>query len=194
MSKNMDQLKNKPLFYSNYDLGSGWSGMQQFKSIKDFLKRRRKKHLINTGGSIADADVNKCARLNLINRVIKLSKLDCNNLDFALDSQITPILNESNSYTNSVYWGSLYDNILPLNDFEGKSPDQLNFGNDYADPLNSKMHNQVLEDKINPAEPPIYGLQDGIIRQEDLDGIENKNPWYGILDLGPSIYSDTAFI
>jgi hypothetical protein len=81
----------------------------------------------------------------------------------------------------------MLDEYLPLDDFEDKSPDKLDFGRDYAD---EEENIQSMDETINPAESAIYGLPDGILPIEDLDQPSNENPWYGTTDSGNTVYNE----
>jgi len=82
-------------------------------------------------------------------------------------------------------------------DFEGKSPDKLNFGRDY----NSEEGGAVIDNinalqslldelvgGLNPHEPDLYGLPDGISPKEDLDAPNDEDPEYGTTDSGNTLY------
>lgn len=147
---------------------------------------------------------------------------DNNSIDFPIDDQISdPIIGNSGSYSDSVPIGGASDEYLPLDDFEGKSPDKLDFGRDYVedekmagcancgflgrdneeDPCpdcgdssdSNKQFGNVNIDKfmekyLNPAEPPIYGLPDGILPIKDLDSPSNEQLQYGTTDSGNTFY------
>lgn len=125
-------------------------------------------------------------------------KHDCNDIDFPIDDQIGSgsILGDSGSYSDSVPIGGQLDEYLPLNDFEGKSPDKLDFGRDYTEDDHTDKDfdfDKLIEKYLNPAEPSIYGLPDGIISKEDLDAPSNENPQYGETNSGNTTYSDLEF-
>ncbi len=203
--------------------GTGlYQNLDKYKSVKDFIDKKRKRNKdkykaddswIENDGSITKN--NKKAQLRMI--LLKLA------IDFPIDDQIgsDPILGnsesysnpiqlgpasdrqdiypqsvdpgDSESYSNSTQIGGLLDKYLPQNDFEGKSPDQLDFGRDYTedDMSNKELDLDKLSKKyLTPAEPSIYGLPDGINPKEDLDAPSNENPWYGTTDSGNTLYQD----
>jgi hypothetical protein len=128
--------------------------------------------------------------------VPKKTKLspDSNNIDFPIDDQIdSPILGDSGTYSDSVPIGGQLDEYLPLSDFEGKSPDKLDFGRDYTEDeqtgdLKDIDLEELTEKYLKPAEPHLYGLPDGIDPPEDLDAPNNENPQYGETDSGNTLY------
>lgn len=162
---------------------------------------------------------------------------DSNNIDFPIDDQIgsdpimgdsesysSPIqlgpagddttispeqtnLGNSESYSNSVQIGGLLDKYLPQNDFEDKTPDQLDFGRDYTEdtgPQGGRRYNEDPEDapstdifeklikKYMPAPTSgLYGLPDGVdLPDEDLGDPTDINPDYGTTDVGITMYED----
>jgi len=87
-------------------------------------------------------------------------------------------------------------------DFEGKSPDKLNYGRDYTeeDKKDNEDESNIiesllaeLEGQLNPAEPSLYGLPDGIYPKEDLDAPSDEDPDYGTTDSGNTLYSKMSF-
>lgn len=129
------------------------------------------------------------SRVSLFKRLIKQAN-DINNIDFAIDEQInSPILGNSGTYEDVVPIGGMLDEYLPLNDFEGKSPDKLDFARDYVEntePKNNLLN--IINKLLNPKEPSIYGLPDGISPIEDLDAPNIENPQYGETNSGSTIY------
>lgn len=183
------QTRFKEPFFRNYDLydtpgehgpGSGYNHMLEFKSVKDFLNNRRKK----TKGKYK---AKKQARSILLNRLVKVA------IDFPIDDQISsPILGDSGTYSDSVPIGGQLDEYLTLPDFEGKSVDQLDFGRDYTEDeqVDKDLDLEAFIEKyLNPAEPSLYGLPDGISPPEDLDAPSDENPQYGTTDSGSTIYN-----
>lgn len=125
----------------------------------------------------------------------KPSKHDCNDIDFPIDDQINsdPILGNSGSYSDAVPIGGQCDEYLPLNDFEGKSPDKLDFGRDYVGEQKSIKNldlDELTKKYLQPSEPSIYGLPDGIQSKEDLDAPSDENPQYGETDSGNMLYEN----
>jgi len=236
------QPRFKEPFYRNYDLydipgfehvgpGAGWHHMDKFKSIKDFLKEKRKKMKDKykpddswqmDDGSRTKKNPGIKARAVIFNRIIKNAdhmmppkehgtsiydwknspyqgtpkkpkRHDCNDIDFPIDDQIEsgPILGDSGSYSDSVPIGGQLDEYLTEPDFEGKSPDQLNFGHDYVEDehADKELDLDVLFQKyLQPAEPSLYGLPDGISPPEDLDAPNDENPQYGETNSGNTLY------
>lgn len=164
-------------------------------------------------------------------------KHDCNDIDFPIDDQIGsgPILGDSESYSspiqlgpdgddttispeqtnlgnsesypNSAQIGGLLDKYLPQNDFEGKTPDQLDFGRDYTEDTGLQGGRRYNEDpeeapsadvfeklikKYMPAPTSgLYGLPDGVdLPDEDLGDPTDINPDYGTTDVGITMYED----
>jgi hypothetical protein len=165
-------------------------------------------------------------------------KQDSNDIDFPIDDQIGsgPILGDSESYSspiqlgpagddttispeqtnlgnsesypNSAQIGGLLDKYLPQNDFEGKSPDELDFGRDYtedASPQSGRQNNEgPSEDALDPdvfekllkkytpaPTDGLYGLPDGVnLSDEDLGDPTDINPDYGTTDVGTTMYED----
>jgi hypothetical protein len=121
---------------------------------------------------------------------------DVNHIDFPTDAQIGSgsIIGDSSSYSNSVGIGGMLDEYLPQNDFEGKSPDQLDFGRDYTEDDEIPDNLDKLTNKyLNPAESHLFGLPDGIEPVSDLDAdqtINTENPDYGTPDTGEQMYED----
>jgi hypothetical protein len=125
----------------------------------------------------------------LLNRIIKKA------IDFPIDEQISnPILGDSGSYSDSVPIGGMLDEYLPLPDFEGKSSDQLDFGRDYTEytePKHPVDIESIINKFLNPKEPSLYGLPDGISPPSDLDAdvtISNRDSSYGTTDSGNTLY------
>lgn len=202
------QPRFKEPFYRNYDVydvpgpdgkpselgpGSGWHGlMKNYKSIADFLKAKRKrmkdKYKAEDNWIKEDTSSRKTERKQKMKaRSSILCKLTKYAIDFPIDDSITPILGDAGAYSDSIPIGGMLDEYLPLNDFEGKSPDKLDFGRDYAD---VEEVEQSMDETINPAENAIYGLPDGILPIEDLDQPGNENPWYGTTDSGNTVYNE----
>ena len=126
---------------------------------------------------------------------------DKNSIDFAIDDQIksAPIIGETGSYPASAQIGGYLDKYLPQNDFEGKSPDKLDFGRDYteddeaSDTLDFSDLEGLIEKYLTPAEDGTYGLPDGILPPEDKDPnatINHINPEAGQTDSGNTMYED----
>lgn len=199
------QPRFKEPFYRNYDAydvpgadgkinqsgpGTGWHSMHKYKSISEFLKEKRRnmqdKYKADDSW-IEDTESNKKDRVQKMKTRAKLLyKLTKYAIDFPIDDQVTPILGDSGTYSDSVPIGGITDEYLPLNDFEGKSSDVLDFGRDYTEEDIGEQ--EIVEETITPAESSLYGMPDGIIPIEDLDSPSSEDPRYGTTDLGNNTY------
>lgn len=211
MSQNKARFST-PLF-KNYDYGISdkngpgtglYQNLDKYKSVKDFIKSKRKRNK------------NKYkvkARMKLLSKLTKIA------IDFPYDNDVTYIIGDTESYnkpnqlgpgignsetfpsvvnlgdyesySTPIGIGGLTDKYLPQNDFEGKSPEQLDFGRDYV-PANDESPDylqELFKKYLSPAEPPLFGMPDGINTIEDLDAPSNENPQYGILDTPTDIYT-----
>jgi hypothetical protein len=206
------QTRFKTPFFRNYDYTDSPSGpgtglyhnLDKYKSVSDFLKSKKQKKLKDkykaNDSLIEDTKENREERVRKMKTRAKLlSRLTKIAIDFPLDDQIGSgsILGDAGSYSDSVHIGGLGDYGNPLHDFEGKSPDQLNFGRDYeGEPEHfdeEKLH-ALMGKYLNAKEPAPYGLPDGIETPEDLDPgatINRINPYFGTTDLGITVYSPT---
>ena len=192
------------LFYRNYDLydvpgkhgpGTGAYRMDKHKSVKDFIKSKRKKlkNKYKAQDSYKSEERKKRieARMSLLNNIVKHA------IDFNIDNIIKslPILGDQGSYSDSVPIGGQLDEYLPLNDFEGKMPTQLNFGRDYQDD-GELEETPVLINALSPREPELL-FPNGVSPIEDLDADKtraDKNPEYGIIDSGSLAYQNMWFL
>jgi len=200
-------------FYRNYDLyqtegvdnplgpGSGWSHINNYTSIADFLsaKRKQMKNKYTPDDSyIEDSTENFQKRKSKMKaRAALLAKLTKIAIDFTTDEQINSgsILSDSESpIANSI--GFREEQELPENDFEGKDPTQLNFGEDYDGEFTEpKKKPKNLEELIK-----IYDLSqnmpliDGIQEEEELTQPNNPNSQYGITDSGNTLYDKISFV
>jgi hypothetical protein len=190
------QPRFKEPLYKNYDVyetegvdgpakhgpGAGYHHMNKYKSIKDFLKDKRKKlkdkykaddSYIEDDGSIT--------KNNILSRKSLLIKLG---IDFPIDDNIKsgPILGDSGTLSDSVPIGGQLDEYLTKPDFEGKLPTELDFGRDYTEDADKSINKinelQVLLDELinkqlSPKETDLYGLPQGISPPEDLDAPSN---------------------
>lgn len=185
MSKNKRMEIRAAIFHKiikmsgpNYDLGKGlYQEMSDGKidSVEDFREEGN-----HSPGAI----------MNL------KKKKDVNHIDFPIDDQIksSPIMVENEPYGGLVGEGPYF----PENDFEGKTPEELDFGRDYTedsefpDNLNEDDLEELSKKYLSPAETGILGLPDGV-NQEGHDAGQtnnNKNPYYGISDEGRQMYED----
>lgn len=188
-------------FYKNYDLydvpgkhgpGAGWHQMSKHKSIKDFLNEKRKKTKNKYKAKDKYTRRKKIkARINLLNKLIKIG------IDFSIDDNIksTPILGDDGAYIDSIPIGGQYE-YFPLNDFEGKRPEQLNFGRDYVEDEEGESYLSEIDDIVNSKEPDLL-FPNGFDPEEDLDAdktLNNPNTQYGITDSGNTIYNKMWFV
>ena len=198
----------KDPFYRNYDYvetnieggpGTGaYSG--KYKSIEEF--RKSKKQLKDKYKADDSYDKIKI-RAKVLNIIIKTA------IDFPIDDQITPILTEDlgyqdvGSYSASVPIGGQTDQYTQPTDFDNKTTDQLNYGVDHIDDKTERETykkedkkpnmEELLNRYLNPREPAIFGLPDGIETPEDLDPVATIAPnqnQYGITDSGNTLYNN----
>lgn len=237
----MVQPRFEEPLYRNFDIynlegkygpGAGWNDINNFKSIQEFLKEKRKK-LKNKYK--ADDFYIEDTKENYQERVKKMSmatetyyRMVKNAIDFPIDDQIKsfPILTDNQSYTMpfelgptgnpdfstyptqtnipefesypaSAQIGGRLDRYLPNNDFEGKSPDQLDFGRDYTDEGSKAMVSEeqlikLLQKYLPSPNQGEFGLPDGVNPENDenLGNPNAHNPYFGTTDLGIDIYED----
>ncbi len=201
------QPRFKEPFYRNYDSydisptnqssklgpGAGWHELQNYKSVSDFLKDKRKRLKDKYKADdkwIEDEKSSERAtkrRQKIKARACLLFKLNKYAIDFPIDDMVTPILGDEGTYSDIVPIGGTLDEYLPLNDFEGKSPDKLDFGRDYVE---NELDGPKSDNELNPSESFIYGLPDGIFPIEDLDQISPEDLWYGTTDSGNTFYNE----
>lgn len=180
-------------FFKNYDLynvpgkhspGAGWNEILEYKSVKDFLNKRRKKIKNKSNKKIK-------ARIHTLNQIVK------NGIDFSLDQYVTPILGDAGAYVNSVPIGGRGDYYFALNDFEGKRPEQLNFGRDYVEDQEPSPYLKGLAlILLEPKEPDLL-FPNGFDPEEDLDAdktITDINPAYEVTDSGNTLYNKMWFV
>lgn len=204
------QTRFKEPFYKNYDLydvpgkhgpGTGAYHMNKHKSIKEFLNKKRKKMkrkyaqdnwMEEQSAKTKERSDNIKLRTKLLSQLIK------NAIDFSIDDQIDSgiIEDKLDLYQNTVKMDGRLDKYYPLYDFEGKSPEKLNFGRDYPDSFDEADPDLLdeLEGKIlSPRETDLMGMPNGFDPEEDLDGdktYSEANPYYGTTDLGNLIYQN----
>lgn len=225
------QPRFKEPFYRNYDLytvpgmenvgpGTGWHGLQNYESIKDFLNDRRK-HLQSRyvaddswqldSGQQTKKNPDVKARMSILGRIIKYAsssissisqwrvKQDNNSIDFPLDEFMDPAVEEgideqADHNTNEI--GGFLDDYLPENDFEDKDSSTLNFGRDYTGNTGPDISNEDLQkmvEKYLNSSPThgLYGLPDGVdLPDEDLEDPNNSNPNFGTTENGITMYED----
>lgn len=184
-------------FYRNYDLyetpgehspGSGWHGMQNYKSVSEFLEAKRKRmkdkykaddSWILDSGELTKKDPNGIkARAKLIAQLVK------NAIDFPIDDQISSMTTNQDDISGMGM-------PLPEVDFEGKLPSQLDFG--HNDPEADEADSDLMELILQKYEPKteFLGLPDGFDHSEEEDlSIDEINPDYGTLGPESLIYED----
>ncbi len=201
------QPRFKNQLFKNYDYienptgpGAGlYQNLDKYKSVSDFLKKKRErnKDKYEADDSWIEDDGKISKRKNKIKRRLALLSLA---IDFKIDDQIQsgPILGDSGTVSDSVYVGGLMDTTFPLPDFEGKTPEQLNFGRDYVEdqvaakdkttkkPLDIE---KLIGKYLRPHESGLYGFEDGN-SPEDLDNPSNKHPQADLTNSEINIYDD----
>jgi hypothetical protein len=201
------QPRFKEPFYHNYDYGKSttgpgqglYSNLNKYKSVSDFIKEKRKENSDKYKADdlwIEDSGKNKKKqsdyRLYMLYSIIKEA------IDYPIDDQINPIIpsEESGAYIDSVPF-SYSDKYLSTDDFEGKSVDQLDFGRDYVNDEHADPKLKNLENKyLNPEQPSLYGLPDGIDPVSDLDPEATMSPYsqqYGETNSGNTLYDKISF-
>lgn len=202
------QPRFKEPFYNNYDAyetpgehspGSGWHSMENYKSISEFLKAKRKKmkdkykaddSWIEDNGKITkNPDIK--ARAAMLSKLTKIA------IDFPNDEYIDPGLatgnQENTGYSNPM--GGYLDKYPPQDDFEGKPPTALNFGRDYVEneeptklPIDIKDIEPLLDKYLSHG---LFGLPDGVdLPEEDSGDSSNLNPEYGTIGPESLMYED----
>lgn len=185
--------------------GTGlYQNMDKYDSVSDFREKKKKnkekykaedlyKH---DDGSISKSKEKKRKRAQRRKALLMVLASDENNIDFLVDEQIksAPILGENGVVSDSVPIGGLLDKYLPKYDFEGKSPADLDFGTNYGEEEThdyiaklQEMMDEKLE-TLNPKEPPIFGLPQGIDPVSDLDNLYEQDPRYGVTESGNTSY------
>ena len=156
------QPRFKEPFFRNYDLydtpgehspGSGYTHINDFKSVKDFIEHKRKKMKDKYKADdsyINDQPKNTKARIQQL-ALIKQA------IDFPIDEQITPIIGDSESYETPIRLGPNAPADFTI------SPGQVNLG-DY---------------QSYPASAQIGGLLDKYLGNDDLGGKSEADLDYG---------------
>ena len=224
----------EPLYY-NYDYveadgidgkakhgpGAGYTSLQDYDSIQEFLKARRKKLKDKYKADDSWIEDKKAS--------IKLAS-DQNNIDFPVDNQIGNdfIIGDSTSYLMPNEIGSVpfsrdnaempgeigsgtvesYPTAVPglnfnynaLQDEDGKQESTLNFGNNIEtrdlnrNEVDHDFLNKIINKYLNRDEIGLFGLPDGIVPNSDLDAdqtISTENPDYGTTNSGNTTYEGT---
>ncbi len=158
---------------ANFDYGHGaYDAMNDGKKMKSITDFKR----TSPGAFFATDHKNK--------------KLDENYIDFPIDDQIKsdPITVENEPYGGLVGEGPRF----PENDFEGKTPEELDFGRDYSDNSKDAVLEGLEEKYLEPSEVGLFGLPDGVDPEgHDADQTNNdKNPYFSVSDEGRQMYGD----
>lgn len=173
------------VIFQNYDLyevspseispgKSFFNHLNEFKSIKDFLEKTRKKKKTKTA-------------IYFRKKLLKYA------LDFPADNiKSDPIIENSNYESNVIHNSNpigIIDHYLSLNDIDGKKPEELNFGNDLVDSTN--MNNKEIDndEMLSSKEPDLYGLPSGDLSPEELESYQKGPSNYGVTDSGNTIYN-----
>ncbi len=195
------QPRFKEPFYRNYDYiespggdpdkpakhgpGAGYTSMQNFKSVKDFLAARRKKlkNKYKAEDSWIQDDGSVSKKAQFLKQIIKLA------IDFPRDESLPPYVDRPQSSIQEANPIGVLDPYLPKNDLEGKPPEKLNFGRDYqdTDEFYNELVNKYLDLKpMRPASPPLLGLPDGLNHEEFEEEPlkEIHNPDFGTTNVG----------
>lgn len=200
----------EPLYHNNdlYDVpgvdgkakhgpGAGfYQNMDEYKSVSDFINQKRNSHKYEADDSWIEDDGSISKKARMDRRLGLLYLIIKNAIDFPVDDQIGSgsIMGGSGTVSDSVPIGGMTDEYTPENDFEGKSPDQLDFGRDYSDDEDADKDLDKLEQKyLTPKEPSLYGLPDGISPQEDLDPestLSEVSQQYGTTNSGNTLYDN----
>lgn len=167
---------SRGIFFKNYDrfdLSSGpgesfYENMHKYKSVKDFLNKKRKR---NKKRKFA---IRKMALLSLA-------------IDFKLDESISPLIGDESSYQMSLPFGGILDEYLTFDDFEGKNITNLNHHNDYIS--SERYSDEEIDLGLNPRESELYGNKREF-NQEDMEAEYEKNLYNGIQDFGRNIYDN----
>lgn len=182
MSKNdhkLDKARFDVPFRKNYDYGEGfYQNMQDYKSVKEFLKKRKKKN----------------KKTAVTTKILKLLLKQA--IDFPVDDSFRdPIqLEENTSIQTALPMGGLTDEYLPENDAEDKMPTTLNFGEDYQNTGKEETIEDFLSE-VNTSESPLLGLPDGMDPQDETADqiISNRSSDYGTTDSGNTLYDHVSF-
>jgi len=189
--KLVDQARHKTPLFRNYDYvedstgpGAGYTSLRNYDSVADFLKAKRKRNKDAykaddswqlDDGTMVKVEPNLTRQKKRAERRMRLLKMA---IDFPLDDQTTPILSDDSSYSAAIPIGGLLDRYLPEKDLEGKGPEELNFGRDYAeefeDPRMTRI-DRLLEQFLTPQEPGLLGRNDKLPEPEELDADKTKS-------------------
>lgn len=198
------QPRFKEPFFKNYDLyetegvdgpakhgpGAGlYQNMDKYKSVSDFLAKKRKRNKDKYKADDSPKKSRSQRRMALLQKIA---------IDFPVDDQVNnsiPFSGEGGSVGESAQIGGYLDKYLPQDDFEGKSPDQLDFGRDYVSDSPEADKPEDAGD-LPVKEPHLYGLPDGMAPEElDADKtISTRTPEYGTTDSGNTLYDKVSFI
>lgn len=161
-------------FFRNYDYadsssgpGTGFYGdMSKQKSIKDFLKKKRK------------------LRRKFIKRIAQNQ--------FKLDDTLTSLPAQESVYTNSIPLGGMSDisnNHQPrIDEAKGLSGVLMNGQRDYSQ--DRPVGEKVLDEFISPQEPHLYGLNRELDIEESEQQYFPSKQKYNITDLKQETFKD----
>lgn len=213
------QPRFKEPFFKNYDLyetegvdgpakhgpGTGLhQNMGKYKSVKDFIeqKRKRNKNKYKAEDSwIEDTEANRKKRISKMKTRAKLlSKITKVAIDFSIDDYFDPNVTEiqnDNPVGKANIMGGYLDKYLTMDDFEGKPPSTLNFGNDYTEEVKTPKEfdldtlQELMDQHLSPGAKGLYGLPDGVdLPEEDLNYPNNINPNFGTIGPESLMYED----
>ena len=189
----------------NFDLGKGlYENMDKYDSVKDFLGDENKLDFpyddIESGSIIGNNSEEHEMPQSL------------GPAGAPFDTSTFPgqtNLGDFDTYPYSAQLGGLMDKYLPQNDFEGKKPEELDFGRDYSDgseDLSGRCYEtgegelatnyrleELIDKYLNPApNKGVFGLPDGVgeLQSDETGSPSGMNPYYGTTDMGITSYED----
>lgn len=208
-------------FYRNYDLydtegvdgppkhgpGKGYHSMHNYKSVSDFLKHRRKlknKYKAKDLYKLDSGELVRKASEFLFKSLIK------NAIDYPSDDIVSPILPQWGTYQDSVPTAGFGDYSWSKSDFEGKLPNELNFGRDYTNDVKpnsinmakiksdllkliSNLIDNYFDQMLSGKENSLYGLPDGISPTSDLDQPNDQQNNYVTTNSTNTTYKNVAY-
>lgn len=122
---------------------------------------------------------------------------DSNDIDFPMDEYTDPAVevgNDEQADHNTNPLGGFLDDYLPQDDFEGKSPDELDFGRDYDGEFTEpKKKVDNIEELVQMyldfhAHRPPLEMPDGVQEEEESTEPNDPNGQYGETDSGNTFY------
>jgi len=192
--------------------GGLYQNMEKYKSVSDFFEQKRER---NKRKYKSDDKKTRSRKKKMAKRRIQfLAAITKTAIDFPSDgvfNLIDDVENDNPLHDAAPIGGLRGGEYVPSPDRKGglahsldferydENPDRLpeeteqdiytspeddEYGKVGEEPVGSTEEENV-EENINPAEPSIYGLPDGILPKEDLDAVNhvnNTNPYYGTLN------------